>query len=438
MISWRKIEKIAYLLYRFGDMAAPHHTAGPTFGSLFMRSTIRPRNAALQHQRNPDSVHDDNRSLNMRRLYRFVAVGCLLALLAWEGSQSAAQSKGPSPATESSSGAGHLKLMAALRAVLAGCKVDSYGLAKNCAARESEELRELERRVAARDTIHALCMALGKKNTKMRLLAAAELNDFTYPKGDEFPSVDEEGLRCLIHALESQLHANIARPVIRAATFVATAIGKEDDVLVLVPKFTDLRVRAAAYQTLWANGRLRVLPILQNLLSEERDAATRRRILEGFHIRPPLSAEEQQHVCTLVRSQLDDSEIEVAETAAIFLIQTCPAPKDAVLDVAAAWLRREVFSKNFVFALRELAIHHKDAATPEQNTRILELLAAAVRNGRVHTSTRVIAFHALSLVDEPAAIELAKYYGTKADDPTLRDLANAILDGSTKHDQPRR
>jgi hypothetical protein len=434
MLSRCKKENFAYLLYRFGDSAAPHHTAGPTFGSLFMRSTIRARNAALQHQRNPDSVHDDYRRLNMRRLYRFVAVGCLLALPACEGSQPAVESESPFPAAESSSGAGHLELMAALRAVLAGCKVDGYGLATLCAARESEKLRELERRLAARDTMHTLCMALGEKNTKMRVLAAAELNDFTYPKGDEFPSVDEEALRCLIHALESRPHPNIARPVIRAATFVATAIGKEDDVLALVPKFADLRVRAAVYQTLWANGRLRVLPTLQNLLSEERDAATRRRILEGFHIRPPLSAEEQEQVCTLVRSQLDDSEIEVAETAAILLIQTCPALKDAVLDVAAAWLRREVFSKNFVLALRELAIHHKDAVTPEQNTRILEILAAAVRNGGVHTSTRAMAFHALSVVDEPAAIELAKDYGTKADDPTLRDLANTILDGSTNND----
>lgn len=368
---------------------------------------------------------------------RVVAVGCLLALLAWQGSQSAAQSKGPSPAIEPpGSAAGHLKLMAALRAVLAGCKVDSYGLAKHCSASETEELRELERRLAARDTMLVLCTALGDKNKKMRLLAAVELNDFTYPKGDGFPSVDEEALRCLIHALESQPHPNIARPVVRAATFVATAIGKEDDVLALVPKLTDPRVRAAVYQTLWANGRLRVLPTLENLLSKERNAATRRRIVEGFDIGGPLSAEEQQQVCTLVRSQLDDSEIKVAETAAIFLIQTCPALRDAVLDVAAAWLRRGVFSKNFVFALRELAIQHKDAATPEENTRISELLAAAVRNGRVQTSTRVIAFHALSLVDGPATIELARSYGTKADDPTLRDLANAILDYSGNHDQP--
>lgn len=49
--------------------------------------------------------------------------------------------------------------------------------------------------------------------------AAAELNAFTYPKGDRLPTVDEEALGCLIHALENQLHPNIARPVVRAATW---------------------------------------------------------------------------------------------------------------------------------------------------------------------------------------------------------------------------
>jgi hypothetical protein len=315
------------------------------------------------------------------------------------------------------------ELARAAQAALKACEVTDYGSLRRCKPEVERALATAEQQVGTQQCLRLYCRAMEDKDHRLRALAAGRLSRFAFYKTMQ-EAGDEPALACLLDVLPRVRPAHLARPVSRAATHLATALHKEEALLKLLQTASP-EVKAAAYEALWANGRLRLIDRIAALIQQERVPSLRAALVMGFAYGGRLEEPEQRRVCALLATLLTDSETRVASSAAVRVAELCPDRNDTLLRAAEALVQQRRFDLAYVGALRGLNGFFSPSSTPEQRKRSVALLTSLVAEERFADSVRAAALRGLAALDRAAGLKLAKRHA-KAAEAELRAAADAV------------
>jgi hypothetical protein len=322
--------------------------------------------------------------------------------------------------------AGWPALSRALRAVIEDCDVTDYGVARNCRSDADQELAKQEQTAGVRQSLMTYCQAQEDDNFLIRALALGRLNRLAF-----YQTLREEGdasvLRCLMRVLEGATQREHARTLVRAAAFVATALRREEPILRFIAAAHPLEVRVAGYESLWANGRLRLLDYLVRRLENRREPPVRQAILRGFDYGGRLEEQEKDKVCAVLDRFLGDEEVAVAGTAVSTAATACPEQGDRILAAAEASLARGKLDVGHVRAIHGLNGAESPRASAVQRKKSVAFLAGVVESMKVKDTTRALGLRYLAELDRKAALPLARKHQEDAS-LWVRESAEAILE----------
>jgi hypothetical protein len=300
--------------------------------------------------------------------------------------------------------AGHKGLAKALRAALADCQVEG-GQLTSCMGGAEQELAAQERAAGSTESLRTYCKALEEDPVELRRLSAARLSALSFPRAVRRAS-SAALFDCLVAGLKVVEPA--ARPgLARAAALMAGALGGEERLLELKVART-LEVRAAVLRALWANGRLRELPRLEKLLASERDRALKLALIRGFSDGDPLTADEREKVCPLLRARLTDADPALASGAATTHAAACPDEGDQLLAAAEQLAARAGLDAEYLSAVRAVNGFLSRRGTVEQRKRSAALLGKLCEDAARPEPLRSAALEHLTAIDRPAAVKLAR------------------------------
>jgi hypothetical protein len=303
---------------------------------------------------------------------------------------------------------GHPALAAALRNMLRKCQVDKLGFPRQCTDNATQVLYDSEQKAGLKETIRTYCMALHDVAPKIKALAAVQLNRHTRAKTIK-DSADASTLSCLLGELKAVHPTYVTRTVAQTAGFMATALGKESDLIPMLQQAKSEVVRAMGYGALWANGRMRVMDQLLNVLKESKSVLVRAEIINGFFIGDPLNDDERAKVCeALLHLMAADADQLVAGAAAIRVAQACRDARDQVLEKAGSMIKKNTFTSRFVTAVGAVdGRHTNDRATQQQKKRAISILVQVLNTRKIGETVRASALRQIAELDAQAGLKHA-------------------------------
>lgn len=325
--------------------------------------------------------------------------------------------------------AGDPQLVQAMRAVLERCQVSSEtGRINRCPDDEDGQLRKQEHTAGIGVVLSTYCHGLVEKDPRVRALCASGLSRLAYHR---VVARDPKLLACMTGVLDGLEDQRVARPLARAAAYLATALRRETELLAILRRSELVEVKEAGYGALWANGRLRVFDALSKVIGDpELPLSVRVAAINGFDVGGPLQVHEQHRVCGLVAPLLTAEELELAGAAARCAAESCPDLKDRVLDAAEALGKKGTLNPDYVSAVRAVdSVPYR--ANPEQRQRILALLTSVVDDERFTSATRGAALSKVGWIDRNLAVTLARKHRSTAEG-ALRQTAEWLLEGLAK------
>jgi hypothetical protein len=325
--------------------------------------------------------------------------------------------------------AGDPQLVGSLRAVLEHCQVSSEtGRISHCPDDEDGQLRKQERALGIGVVLKTYCHGLGERDERVRALSASGLSRAAY-----YHSVarDPALLACLNGALDGLEDQRVARPLARAAAYVATAMGREKELLPILSRAELAEVKAAGYGALWANGRLRVFDALSKVIGDPGlPIPVRVAAINGFDVGGPLRPREQGPVCGLVAPLLTAESLALSASAARCAAESCPGLKDRVLDAAESLRKKGTLNPDHISAVRAVdSVPYR--ASSEQRERILAFLTTVVDDERFGSATRAAALSKVGWIDRNLAVKLARKHHPTAEG-ALRQTVEWLLEGLGK------
>lgn len=326
--------------------------------------------------------------------------------------------------------AGRAPLATAVKAVLADCEVGEDGLVRNCRSDAGRELEREERAAGTREALRTYCRAMEEPSAPLRGLAAARVGRLAFP-GALRAAADPALLDCLLLPLRLRVGATDARlvtearPLLRAAVLLAAALREEKRALPLLDGARVPELRAAGYEVLWANGRLRTLPVLERLLREGKEPGLRLAVVRGFAADGALTPEEQAKVCPLLAPLLEARDRALAAAAALSHAASCSSDGDRLLSASEALAAQGKLGPEQLLAVRAVSGLLGPRGTPAQRKRSAALLARVVDGLSFDARLRAEALDHLAALDVAAARKLARRHRA---DPALRTRAEALLE----------
>ena len=311
----------------------------------------------------------------------------------------------PKPAKTPAAGLGQQQLLAAARTVLRECEVTDYGFFRACKGEAGKALELAEKSAGVRQTLLVYCRSMGDADHRLHALAAARIGRAAFHKTMQ-EEADPEVLGCLLAAVPRVRPAHRARPLVRAAAYMATALRRDEQLRKLLDGASP-DVRSTGYEALWANGRLRVLGPLAAALQPDKPLELRLAVVIGFGHGGRLEPAERDKVCALLAPLMTDAEVRVAGPAAARVAELCEQ-RDRVLQAAEEMVRRGRFDLAYVTAVRGANGFYGTSSTPEQQKRSTALLAAAAQSSALPERVRASALRNLPALDRAVAQKLAK------------------------------
>jgi hypothetical protein len=330
----------------------------------------------------------------------------------------------PAAVGSTANASGEQLLLQAARAVLKECEVTDYGFVRACKGEVDRSLQRAEKSVGVRRTLHVYCRAMDDADHRLRALAAARVGRSAFYKTMQ-EEADEAVLGCLLDVVPRVRPVHLARPLTRAATYMATAL-KRDEAIRKLLDGASLEVRSTGYEALWANGRLRLLEPLAAALQRDRPLELRLAVVIGFAHGGRLEPAERDKVCALLAPLMTDAEVRVAGPAAARVAELCPEHKDRVLQAAEEMVRQGRFDLAYVTAVRGANGFYSTSSTPEQQKRSAALLATAAQSAALPDRVRASALRNLLPLDRGGAQRLAKQRRQDSS-PLVRAAAEEIL-----------
>jgi hypothetical protein len=361
---------------------------------------------------------------------RLVAIALLASIVGAGCKRDRGAGSAPPPkpaASDISAGAAKAQqqLLAAARTVLKECEVTDYGFVRACRGEADKALALAEKSLGVRQTLLVYCRAVADADHRLHALAAARIGRAAFYKTMQ-DEADPAVLDCLLDAVPRVRPAQVARPLVRAATYMATALRRDDPLRRLLDGASP-EVRSTGYEALWANGRLRVLGLLAPALQPDKPLELRLAVVIGFGHGGRLEPAERDKVCALLAPLMTDAEVRVAGPAAARFGELCEQ-RDRVLQAAEEMVRRGRFDLAYVTAVRGANGFYGAGSTPEQQKRSAALLAAAAQSAALPERVRASALSNLRALDRSGAQALAKQLrGGKDSPPQVRAAAEETL-----------
>jgi len=213
--------------------------------------------------------------------------------------------------------AGDEELVQAMRAVLERCQVSKTGRVTACPDDEDRVFRRLERSLGIRTALTTYCHGLADTQPKARALAGAGLSRLAYYRS-MLQARDPKLLDCMLDLL-ARVGGSVGgapragaerpkipaggnaggkpssgaerpkipavRPLARAAAHLATALKEENRLLPLLKRTKLHAIKEAGYGALWANGRLRLLKPLSQVIGDTKTSTSVRvSAINGFGV----------------------------------------------------------------------------------------------------------------------------------------------------------
>ena len=321
--------------------------------------------------------------------------------------------------------AGNAELAKAVQTVIDKCEVSDFGYARNCKEDADKGLKKQEKIVGVKEAMTTYCYALSDKNHLIQALAATQINRLAFSRRMK-ENADEKVLACLMGVLNETKKERVAQTVVRAATYMATALKKEADIIKYL-EGTDMKgVKSAGYGSLWANGRMAVFDTLAKAIKDETDPQIRVSAINSFALGGRLAKDEVAKVCELVAPLMEVEEIRVAAAAASRVANSCPDMKDKVLDAADNMIKKGKFDMSYASAVRNVDGFFNNKATPAQKKRAVELLVKVVEDKKFSDITRSSALRKIAWLDKVVGKKMAKKM-VKSDSNFIRRAAEFVM-----------
>ena len=271
-------------------------------------------------------------------------------------------------------------LAQAVREVVKTCKVIESGELRDCVGAAEEELKQVEERLGVVPSLERHCGLMGDGNPKVRAVAATRIGALSL-----FRELKSKGTPVLLDCLSSLLkHAWPeadrwqAERVVRAATFLATAQDKQDELL----KYLDVKappsVRRVGYECLWPNGKMKIVEALEKAARGE-DALMRRAVVMGFAYVDHLRDDEPAKICPMLQELAGDKDPQVAGPAALQLARLCVDQRDQVIASVARHVKKKEIEIGLVNALDSIISSTNPPPSTAQRKKATALLVRIVR-----------------------------------------------------------
>ncbi|MBW2733202.1 MAG: hypothetical protein JRH20_12485 [Deltaproteobacteria bacterium] len=306
---------------------------------------------------------------------------------------------------------GNTKVLAAFKNVLDNCEVGEWGYIrrKTCKDRDAEKnLRKQEKMVGLKESLMTYCYKLADKNHLARALASYRISTMNYARRMS-EAADAEVFKCLLpHFTEARKRQHVRR-LAKAITFMGTALKKDDEVIKAIDGHREGTAKQAGYEALWANGRLRVFPKLEEAIkgSDSKLAASAIKSF-GFGERP--NDAEKAKVCGLLIPYMLNDNLNLAASAAYRVASVCKDKKSEVIKAGLAMIKKNKFNMTYISALRTTAGWFTNKADKGQRKEIIGVLKKVLKNSTVSPLTRSTALGAIYHVDKKEGKKVAKQY----------------------------
>lgn len=310
----------------------------------------------------------------------------------------------------------------AVRLVAKACTVTPAGELRDCKESAEERLKQTEERQGAIPSLTRHCTLLSDQNASVRAIAAVRIGALSF-----YRALKQDGTPELLGCLTAELkkgrpEADVwqAERVARAATFLATALDKHEDLLDYLDTKAPPPVKRTGFECLFANGRTRVIEPLEKAADSE-DPLMRRAIITGFAYVDHLTNDESGKVCPMLQKLTTDKEKDIAGAAALQLARLCIEDRDKVFATVAAQLKKRLVDLSSVNALTTILSSQNPAPTAPQRKKALGLLTRVISTPEPKpcatcarptgpSVTRLAALRYLRQLEPQAAEKLAKRY----------------------------
>ena len=321
--------------------------------------------------------------------------------------------------------AGNPELAKAIKTVIEKCEVSDFGFARNCKEDADKALKKQEGIAGVKESLNTYCYGLSDPNHLVQALAANQINRLSFSRHIK-ENADEKVLACMMGVLNETKKERVATTVVRAATYMATALNKDAEIIKYIEGTEQKSVKAAGYGSLWANGRMRVFDTLAKVIKEGTDEVIRVSAINGFALGDRLSKDEEAKICELVSPLMTVDDVHVAASAASRVANSCPDLKDKVLDAAEEMIKKGKFDMSYTSAVRNVDGFFNNKATPAQKKRAVDLLTKVVEDNKFNDITRSSALRKIGWLDKDGGKKLAKKLA-KSDSNFIRRAAEFVL-----------
>lgn len=252
-----------------------------------------------------------------------------------------------------------------------------------------EALLAEERHVGAPRALEDYCEQLSRQDPERRALAAHRLAQLSRSP-DLGQGTVERTYRCVARALKEAGGTPPAEHLAQALALLGTSIGQYAQVLRQLADCPSVRARVAGYESVWANGRLALLPHIQQLLRRG-PVAQRSALVRGFARGRVMSAAERRPVCALLTELLADEPLPLADVAAQSLARVCPAERAKLVQAVERRRQRGTATVALVRSLSVSAGYFEHKASMELLQAIVQTLERISADGRQDQTTRTVA-----------------------------------------------
>lgn len=317
---------------------------------------------------------------------------------------------------------GNTEVIKAFLNVFKQCQVSEWGSISGCKDKEAviKQLEATERAVGIKATLMTYCYGLDAPDPLTQSFAGGRLQRsgaWSLLRKESSPEVFE----CLLNFLKKSKRPLLVRSAAKIAAYMAPILNKEDELL-KVAQTTSEAIETVYYE-LWANGRLRVFPLLEKILKETKEVLHIEMAIRGFRNGPEFTDEEKTKVCPLLLSFSSNENIRIAGPAAYHVALACINDRPKLFAPISSHLKKNTLDATLVWALRAIGI----ASKPKKDRQVMALLLKALQTKKLQPHVRSEALIAIKLIDEKMALKEAKKF-TKDSAPVLALTAQRIIE----------
>jgi hypothetical protein len=245
----------------------------------------------------------------------------------------------------------------------------------------------------------------------------------------------------------SKLRAAQAIDAAPAVVRAALDAGKDQELYAAIDAHPHQRLVPRAYRYLMVAGGMRTWPKVQQLGKAERLDV----VLAGLDA-PTLLREktpqDREQICNWYRGMAVDPRAMVASRATGYLVSCGPTYFEPVLAADEARIKDKATTRVALNAYQQACVPAADATppTPEQCTRLKQLLTTVLHSGQFESATRAKSLDDLRLnFPTPETLKLAKTYARDADrllaakaSEVITQLQNDLARPAASDTEPRK